>query len=94
MYTCDPGYRIVGQEAVVCQVGPVLHHCTTVHSVQTSGQWSGEQPFCRRAPAGGHSPFYCGAPPTMQNASHSGSPEQVSSTVFRSNLTILLTDVL
>merc|ERR1719204_1056990 len=61
VYTCDEGYQIVGVEKVVCQ---------------TSGQWSGEQPTCKHSSGGAHSPYYCGRPPTIENASHNGSGEQ------------------
>ena len=33
VYTCNSGYKLVGQDAVVCQ---------------TSGQWSGAPPVCRQ----------------------------------------------
>ena len=51
----------MGMEKVVCQ---------------TSGQWSGEQPTCKHSSGGGHSPYYCGSPPKIDNASHNGSDEQ------------------
>ena len=51
----------MGMEKVVCQ---------------TSGQWSGEQPTCKYSSGGGHSPYYCGNPPKIDNASHNGSEEQ------------------
>jgi len=60
-YTCDKGYQRLGMEKVVCQ---------------TSGQWSGQQPVCKHSASGSHSPYYCGYPPTIENASHNGSAEQ------------------
>ena len=43
---------------------------------QTSGQWSGSTPECKHSASGSHSPYYCGYPPTIEDASHNGPEEQ------------------
>ena len=61
VYTCDAGYSMVGASKRVCQ---------------TSGQWSGRTPECKHSASGSHSPYYCGYPPTIEDASHSAPEEQ------------------
>ena len=60
-YSCHQGYTVVGVEVLTCQA---------------SGRWSGDPPECKEWRDNSPSPYYCGAPPTIQNAVHNASLDQ------------------